>query len=363
MVDIAAGHAHLQADIERAVKDIIRTGQFIGGPHVHEFEAEAAAFLGAPHAISCASGTDALHLALRALDIGPGDEVITTPFTYFATVEAICYVGAKPVFVDIDPHTFNMDVSQLEEAITSLTRAVVPVHIFGQPAAMDRLMPLAKKHELHVVEDCAQSFGAKRGPNYTGTFGDVGAFSFFPTKNLGACGDGGMMTTHSAELADKLRLLCSHGSSERNHHRMIGYNSRLDSVQAAILRLKLDRVHECNQARSQVAAWYRESLDDVTGIEAPARDPAGDHVYHQFTVLVPDQSREAIRQHLGEQGVASAIHYALPAYRQPALPEAYHHQKLPVAESVTARCLSLPIYPEMTREQVDTVVQALRQSL
>ncbi|MBS3803257.1 MAG: DegT/DnrJ/EryC1/StrS family aminotransferase [Oleiphilaceae bacterium] len=362
MVDIAAGHTALQEDIANALKDIVATGQFVGGPHVQGFEKEAATFLGAPYAISCASGTDALHMALRALDIGPGDEVITTPFTYFATVEAIFYVGAKPVFVDIDPHTFNIDVSQLEEAVTPATRAIVPVHIFGQPAAMDQLMPLAKKHHLHVVEDCAQSFGARHGADFTGTFGDVGCFSFFPTKNLGACGDGGLMTTHSPELADKLRLLCSHGSNERNHHKIIGYNSRLDSMQAAILRIKLNHVHECNRARRQVADWYREGLGDVSGIEAPTVNAGGDHVYHQFTILVPEQVRETIRHHLSEQGIASAIHYALPAYRQQALPEEYHSHKLPVAESVTARCLSLPIYPEMSREQVDRVVQAVRES-
>ncbi|MFW5824950.1 MAG: DegT/DnrJ/EryC1/StrS family aminotransferase [Marinobacter sp.] len=363
MVDLAAGHAAHQEAIEKAVSGVIRSGHFIGGPEVRAFEQEVAAFLGVPHAISCASGTDALHLGLLALGIGPGDEVITTPFTFFATIEAIVYVGARPVFVDIDPATLNLDVGQLADAVTERTRAVLPVHIFGQPVAMEELMVFADRHGLTVVEDCAQSFGARRGGRYTGSFGDVGAFSFFPTKNLGACGDGGLMVTGSAEVADRLRLLCNHGSPERNRHQRIGYNSRLDAIQAAILRIKLRHVEAANEARRQVARWYKAGLQGIAGIDLPQTPDGGDHVYHQYTVLVPEQTRQALAEKLSQAGISTAVHYATPAYRQPALAPDYQGLCLPVTESVTRRCLSLPIYPELRPEQVETIVGTILRSL
>ncbi|WP_404362589.1 DegT/DnrJ/EryC1/StrS family aminotransferase [Marinobacter sp.] len=363
MVDIAAGHESLQADIENAVSDVVRSGSFIGGPNVRAFEKEVADFLGVNHAISCASGTDALHLALLAAGVGPADEVITTPFTFFATIEAIRYVGARPVFVDIDPRTFNLDVKRVEAAITPATRAILPVHIFGQPVTMEPLTRLARTHDLQLIEDCAQSFGARRGPGFTGTLGNAGCFSFFPTKNLGACGDGGMITTNSAAMAEKLQPLCNHGSSKRNHHSQIGYNSRLDEMQAAILRIKLRRVNEANAARARVAEWYRAGLSGLPGVETPFVDPQGDHVYHQFTLLVPEALRENLIKSLAQAGVSTAIHYALPAYRQPALGMGYQDVYLPVVESVTRRCLSLPMYPELEQNKVDTIVEAVRRSL
>lgn len=363
MTDIAAGHANLRPELEAAVAGVLATGQFIGGPEVQAFEQEVAAYLGVAHSISCASGTDALQLALMAVGVGPGDEVVTTPFTFFASIEAIVQVGARPVFVDIDPATFNLDIHQLEGALSERTRALLPVHIFGQPVPMDELMAFARRHDLRVVEDCAQAFGARWGGRFTGTFGDVGAFSFFPTKNLGGCGDGGMMTTGSAEIAERLRLLCNHGSPARNLHQQVGFNSRLDAIQAAILRIKLGHVDAGNRARRQVADWYNSGLRDTASIETPVTARGGDHVYHQYTILVPQEHREAIQRSLGDAGIASAVHYATPAYRQPALAGDYRSVSLPVAEQVTRRCLSLPMYPELEQRQVDAIVGVIRRCL
>jgi len=255
----------LQTEIDAAVADVLQNTQFIMGPNVKQFEAEAAAYLGVKHAISCNSGTDALHLALRACDIGKGDEVITTPFTYAATVEAICYLGATPVFVDIDPITFNLTPETVAEAVNENTRAILPVHIFGQVVDIQALCSLAKKHNLYVIEDCAQSFGASTGDDckQTGSFGDAGCFSFFPSKNLGCYGDGGLFVTNSDELADEFNLLKAHGSKARNLHEIVGWNSRLDEIQAAILRIKLKHIDQFNQQRIAVAGKYTQLLSEL----------------------------------------------------------------------------------------------------
>ncbi len=241
MVDLTAQYDDLRAEIEQGFREVLDGARFILGPNVEAFEQEAAAYLGAEHAVSCASGTDALHLALIAAGIGPGDEVITTPFTFIATAEAICYVGAKPVFVDIEPSTFNLDMARLETAVSENTRALLPVHLFGQPADMTTLLEIAERRDLLVIEDCAQSFGATINGRRTGTLGQAGCFSFFPSKNLGGYGDGGLVTCDSAALEQELRALRNHGSRERYHHHVIGYNSRLDELQAVILRAKLKR--------------------------------------------------------------------------------------------------------------------------
>src|SRR6185369_5705910 len=266
MVDLKTQYHNLKTEIDKAVLDAIESTQFILGPNVTAFEQETAAYLGAAHAVGCASGTDALHLAVVAAGIGPGDEVITSPFTFIATAEAICYAGATPVFVDIDPQTFNIDPALIEKAITPRTKAIIPVHLFGQPADMVAIKGICDRHGLMLIEDCAQSFGAGANGRMTGSMGMFGCFSFFPSKNLGCYGDGGMISCATQELADKIKVLRNHGSKVRYHHHVIGYNSRLDDIQAAILRVKLKRIDQFNIDRRRVAHLYSELLRDVVTV-------------------------------------------------------------------------------------------------
>jgi dTDP-4-amino-4,6-dideoxygalactose transaminase len=360
MVDLVAQYRDLQPQLEPAFLSALNAAQFILGPNVQSFEKEAAAYLGVAHAITCANGTDALHLALLAADIGPGDEVITTPFTFIATAEAIAYVGAKAVFVDIDPRTFNIDVEQARRAITPQTKALLPVHLFGQPADLAPLMALAKEHQLQLVEDCAQSFGANIGGRKTGAMGDVAAFSFFPSKNLGCYGDGGMVTTQSDAMAEKLRMLRNHGSKVRYYHDIIGYNSRLDELQAVVLRAKMPLIDQYNQERRRVAHRYNAGLAGLN-LQTPFEDGVGLHVYHQYTLLTDD--RAAIQQALTEQKIASAIYYPVPLHQQKVFASIAAGSSFPVTESVAARCLSLPIYPELSNEAVDEICGVIRQAL
>ncbi|HFC53766.1 MAG TPA: DegT/DnrJ/EryC1/StrS family aminotransferase [Gammaproteobacteria bacterium] len=358
MVDLRIQYRQIKAEIEQDLHQVLESAHFILGPNVHAFEEEAASYLGARYAIGCASGTDALQLALAAAGIGEGDEVITTPFTFIATAEAICYLGAKPVFVDIDPHTFNLDPGLVETAITERTRAILPVHLFGQPADMGPLLELARRHHLRVIEDCAQSFGASIGGRFTGTFGDAGCFSFFPSKNLGCFGDGGMITTNSEELAARLKMLRNHGSRERYHHSIIGYNSRLDEIQAVILRAKLKRITAYNEGRRAAAHTYSRRLAELPGITPPHEDGRGIHVYHQYTLLT--NRRGGIMQALSDAGISSAIYYPIPLHRQEVFAQRYRNLSLPVSESVAERCLSLPIYPELESEQIHTIVDVIK---
>lgn len=361
MVDLKGQYLTLKEEIDQALLHALESTQFILGPNVQAFETETASFLGVKHAISCANGTDALHLAIRAAGIGPGDEVITTPFTFIATAEAIAYVGAVPVFVDIDPKTFNLDPALVEVAITPRTRAILPVHLFGQPADMPALQSLAEKHGLHIIEDCAQSFGAAINGKMTGGIGLAGCHSFFPSKNLGCYGDGGMVTTNDDELAGTLRMLRNHGSKVRYHHDIIGYNSRLDELQAVILRIKLKQLDDFNKARRRVALRYTTALDSLQDVKPPHEDGKGRHVYHQYTLLSPQ--RDSLQQTLGESGIASAIYYPIPLHRQKAFATSPARHALPVSERVAAECLSLPIFPELTDEQADRVVEVIRQTL
>ncbi len=357
MVDLKAQYTDIREEIEAGFREVLDSGQFIFGPQVQALEAEIADFLGVPHAVSCASGTDALHLALAAAGIGPGDEVITTAFTFIATAEAIRYVGATPVFVDIDPHSFNIDLGQLEAAVTERTRAVLPVHLFGQPVDMRELQRIAAEHELRIIEDCAQSFGAQRDGVMTGGFGLAGCFSFFPSKNLGGYGDGGLVATGSEAMAEELRVLRNHGSRERYHHHVIGYNSRLDEIQAMILRSKLRRISSYNERRRHVARIYNERLAELPGLRTPWEDPEGYHVYHQYTILVEDRPRAM--DILRDAGVACAIYYPVPLHRQEVFRDQYAGLSLPVTERVAQECLSLPMYPELTNEQIRTVTDAV----
>lgn len=357
MVDLKTQYHRFKADIDAAVAEVLENTQFILGPNVRALEEETARYLGVPHAIGCASGTDALHLALAAARIGPGDEVITTAFTFIATAEAIAYVGATPVFVDIDPDTWNIDPEEVKSAVTERTRAVLPVHLFGQPARTDALQTLCVDHGLLLVEDCAQSFGAGVDGRQTGAIGDLGCFSFFPSKNLGCYGDGGLVTTHSDELAERLLALRNHGSHVRYHHEMIGYNSRLDEIQAAILRIKLRHIEEFNEGRRRVARRYNELLAD-TGVVTPNEDGHGRHVFHQYTLL--SERRDEIMKALQAQQIGCAVYYPIPLHRQKAFEGRCDHVSLPVTDDVASRCLSLPIYPEMPDEHIVTVTDVIR---
>lgn len=360
MVDLKNQYLAMKDEIDRGILETLEKCQFILGPNVSAFEEEAARFLGVKHAVAVASGTDALHLALVAAGIGPGDEVITTPFTFIATAEAIKYVGARPVFVDIDPETFNIDPRKIGEAVTPATRAVIPVHLFGQPADMEAIEAVCAEKGLLIIEDCAQSFGAASGSRMTGTIGELGCFSFFPSKNLGCYGDGGMVTTNSDDLATRLLSLRNHGSRIRYHHSEIGYNSRLDEIQAVILRAKLKRIAAFNEGRRRVAGLYTSMLRD-TGMQCPFEDGKGVHVYHQYTVLT--ERRELIMENLSKSGIASAVYYPIPLHRQEVFAADYADLSLPVAEDVANRCMSLPVFPEMTEAQVKEVVAAIKQVL
>lgn len=357
MVDLQIQYQQLKAEIDQAIHGVLDTSYYILGPQGQAFEAAAAAYLGVKHAIGVSSGTDALHLALRAAGLGPGDEVITSPFTFIATAEAIAYVGATPVFVDIDPRTFNLDPELARQAITARTRAILPVHLFGQPADMAPLQRMCDEHGLLLIEDCAQSFGATSGGRQTGSFGALGCFSFFPSKNLGCYGDGGMVVTSDDRLAEQLRMLRNHGSKVRYHHDIIGYNSRLDELQAAILNVKLQHIDRFNRLRRQNAHYYSERLASP-GVVPPFEDGKGVHVYHQYTLLT--DRREAVQQALTQAGCASAIYYPIPLHRQNVFAAEFSRVSLPVSESVAARCLSLPIYPELSEAQMDRVIAAIR---
>ena len=357
MVDLKTQYHTIKNEIDRAVLDAIESTQFILGPNVTAFEKEAAGYLGARHAITCASGTDALQLAILAAGIKPGDEVITSPFTFIATAEAICYAGAIPVFVDIDPKTFNIDPALIEAAITPRTRAIIPVHIFGQPADMTPIAALCDKHKLLLIEDCAQSFGAAIDGRMTGTIGALGCFSFFPSKNLGAYGDGGMLMTHSDDIAQQVKVLRNHGSEVRYYHDVIGYNSRLDEMQAVILRAKLKRIDQYNQARRHVAHLYSELMADLPLI-TPHEDGLGEHVYHQYTLL--SDRRDDILKALQDKQVGCAVYYPVPLHQQNVFKEECAGLSLPVTESVSATCFSLPICPFLEDETIREIVGIIR---
>lgn len=360
MVDLKAQYLSLKADIDQSVASVLDSCAFILGPNVQAFEKEAADYLGVKHAIGVASGTDALHLALLAAGIGPGDEVITSPFTFIATAEAIRYCGATPVFVDIDPASFNLVPELVEAAITERTRAVMPVHLFGQPADLPKLTAICERHGLVLVEDCAQSFGARIAGRQTGSFGLAGGFSFFPSKNLGGYGDGGLVTTQSDAVAEQILQLRNHGSKIRYYHDLIGYNSRLDEMQAAILRVKLRHIEAFNQGRRRAAKRYAELLADLP-LTTPREDGIGEHVYHQYTLLC--DRRDELMKALQAENIASAVYYPVPLHQQAPFRESCAGLSLPVTESVSQRCLSLPIFPELSEESIQTISAVAHRAL
>jgi dTDP-4-amino-4,6-dideoxygalactose transaminase len=355
VLDLAPQMESLWEELTRAIQRTLRSTHFILGPEVRAFEQEAASYLGVAHAVGCNSGTDALVIALRALGIGPGDEVITTPFTFFATAEAISQVGAEPVFVDVDEDSMNLDPDLAERAVTARTRAVLPVHLFGRPCAMGPILELAARHGFKVVEDCAQSFGARWQGRPTGSLGHAGCFSFFPSKNLGGCGDGGLIATDDGALADLARALRAHGSRTKYHNEMVGYNSRLDELQAAVLRVKLPRLEAWNEGRRRAADTYRLLLEGCQTVRAPA--PAEGHVYHQFTVRIPGRDRAQAR--LKEQGIETMVYYPVPCHRLEVYQGSRVRAACPVAERLCAEVLSLPIWPEMEEPAQAAVVEAL----
>ncbi len=362
MVDLKIQYEAIKDEINSAVLGVIQSTHFILGPHVKALEEEIAAYHGVKYAVAVASGTDALHLALLAAGIKRGDEVITSPFTFIATAEAISYIGAVPVFVDIRPDTFNMDITKIEAAVTKKTRAIIPVHLYGQSVEMDGLISIAKKHDLRVIEDCAQSFGAAYRGKKTGVFGDCGCFSFFPSKNLGGCGDGGMVITDQAKLAERLQSLRNHGSRVRYFHDEVGFNSRLDEIQAAIIRIKFKHIDEYNAKRRANAALYAEYLA-VPGIRTPSEQDGTKHVFHQYTIKIKD--RDSVKKKLDSGNVTSSmIYYPVPLHLQVAYQDlGMRPGSLPVAEETAQEVLSLPMYPELTEEQIRTVAGAVKQAL
>ena len=378
----------LGQDLEEAVLNVLRSGQYIGGPQIKQFEESFAVSVGCSQAVGCNSGTDALILALRALGIGTGDEVITCAFSFFATAEAISAVGATPVFVDVDPTTYLIDLDQIEAAITPATKALMPVHLFGRAVDMSRLMAIAERHQLKVVEDCAQATGARWNGQAVGSFGDVGCFSFFPTKNLGAAGDGGAATTNDDGLAQAMRELAVHGMPERYLHTSLGYNSRLDAIQAAVLNVKLPKLESWISQRAEIAGRYREALGDLRGLTLPTTESG--HSWNQFVVRIgscptgqqlcnascspsstsarhgiPESCcRDWLKQTLQNRGVSTIIYYPIPIHRQPAYAHLGLDQgSLPITEQLCSQVLSLPIFPELRQEQQQVVIDTLRQVL
>jgi dTDP-4-amino-4,6-dideoxygalactose transaminase len=360
ILDLAAELRELGGDIRAALERVLVSGHFILGPEGSALEKEIAAFCGVPHAVACNSGTDALHLALRAAGIGPGDEVVTPAFTFIATAEAIAYVHARPVFADVDGATFNMTAALLEQALTPRTRAVIVVHLFGQCAEMPPIVDLCKRRGLVLIEDCAQAIGADWQGTQAGAWGDFGCFSFYPTKNLGAYGDAGLVTTREAKHDAMLRMLRHHGSKVTYSHEVIGLNSRLDEMQAAILRVKLKHLARFTAARRAHAARYRELLAGAK-LELPFEHGKGGHIYHQFTLRTA--KRDAARKALADAGVASGVYYPIPLHKQPVFEKEYGRLSLPASEAAAREVLSLPIYPQLSDEQLRHIAATLRACL
>jgi dTDP-4-amino-4,6-dideoxygalactose transaminase len=361
ILDLKTQYQSIKDEIDAAVLGVMASGYFVLGPNVKALEAEVAEYVGCRYGVGVASGTDALRLSLAALDIGPGDEVITTPFTFVATANTVSHSGARPVFVDIDPRTFNIVPGQIEAAITERTRAIVPVHLYGQPAEMDAIMETARRHNLYVIEDCAQAIGAEDDKRRVGSFGDVACFSFYPTKNLGAYGDGGMVTTNNSEIAERIDVLRRQGGKTKYYHEVLGFNSRLDEMQAALLRVKLRHLDDWQAGRRCVAGRYDELLSELD-VAIPFVRSNVTHVYHQYTIRVP--RRDALHQFLQARGIGSMIYYPLPLHLQGLYQDlGYAAGSLPVSEGTGHEVLSLPMYPELTEEQIRAVVGAIGEFL
>ncbi|MDB9359762.1 DegT/DnrJ/EryC1/StrS family aminotransferase [Nodularia spumigena CS-588/02] len=378
VLDLKPQYEQIKDQVQAAMNRVLESGQFIMGPDVKLFEQEVAEYLGVKHTVAVNSGTDALVIGLRALGIGVGDEVITTPFSFFATAESISNVGAKPIFADIDPRSFNIDPEAIRKHITPKTKAIMPVHLYGNPAAMGQIMDIAQEYGLKVIEDCAQSFGARyyggcpgceedcqestrdaiRG-KLTGTIGDVGAYSFFPSKNLGCYGDGGMVVTNDDQVAELARMLRVHGAKKKYHNEILGYNSRLDTLQAAILRVKLQYIDQWNQGRRRAAKIYNDLLADVSGLITPVITDG--HVFHQYTIRITGGNRDSVQQYLAGEGIGSMIYYPIPQDKLPVYQGEYPVN--PVSDLLATEVLSLPIWPELEAEKIEVVVKAVSKAV
>ncbi|MGY8925842.1 MAG: DegT/DnrJ/EryC1/StrS family aminotransferase [Flavobacteriales bacterium] len=357
MVDLKSQYKKIKSAVDKAIGDVIESAQFINGPEVKSFQSELESYLDTKHVIPCANGTDALQISLMALDLKPGDEVITPSFTYIATTEVIALLGLKPVFIDVKKDTFCMDASQIENAITDKTKAIVPVHLYGQAADMGEIMRIADKHNLPVIEDNAQAIGSdyhtSSGDKKTGTIGQIGCTSFFPSKNLGCYGDGGAIFTNSDELAAKMRMIVNHGQSKRYYHDVVGCNSRLDSIQAAVLRIKLKELDGYINARRKVADYYDNFFAQFEGIKTPVRSDKSRHVFHQYTLTLEGIDRDALNAFLAEKNIPSMIYYPVPAHKQEMFKSFNSAEtELPATDWLGERVLSLPIHTEMSEEQL-----------
>lgn len=360
MVDLSGQYEKIKTEIDSGIQEVIDTTEFINGTAVKKFSSELAAYLDAKHVLPCANGTDALQIALMAIGCEPGDEIITVPFTFVATVEVVALLKLKPVFTEIDPHTFNIDENRIEEKITPRTKAIVPVHLFGQSANMEKIMAIAAKHNLFVIEDAAQAIGCdyqftSGKKQKAGTIGDIGTTSFYPTKNLGGYGDGGALITNRDDLAQKIKIICDHGSSRKYYYDAIGVNSRLDSIQAAILRAKLLHLDAYNEKRIAAAGFYNEKFKDLPGVQLPATATYSNHVYHQYTLLI-ENNRDEMKEFLQSKGIPSMIYYPVPLHLSNAYKiYGYNQGDFPVSEQIASQVLSLPMHTELDEEQLSYI--------
>jgi dTDP-4-amino-4,6-dideoxygalactose transaminase len=361
LIDLVAQYRSIQPEIDAAIQKVLITGRFILGDEVSALEGEIATYLGVKHGVGVASGTDALILALRALGIGPGDEVILPAYTFFATAGAVLNVGATPKLVDIDPKTYCLDIEQVKASISPATKAIIPVHLYGHPAEMNPILELAQEYGLKIIEDNAQAFGASYHGRKSGSFGDLACLSFFPSKNLGGYGDGGMVVTDDEDLANKVRMLRTHGWQQKYFPKILGYNSRLDTLQAAILRVKLGHVDRWNGRRRELAEAYNKSLSRLPDLTLPYQAPGVKHVYHLY--VVRSQIRDELQKHLKQKGIASSVYYPQPLHlSDPSKGLGYQVGDFPHAESASRETLAIPLYPEMTLDQVNRVVAVIRMS-
>jgi UDP-2-acetamido-2-deoxy-ribo-hexuluronate aminotransferase len=363
MVDLSAQYQKIKPAIDEAIADVIQNTAFINGPAVGQLATELGQYLGAAHVIPCANGTDALQIALMALGLKPGDEVITPSFTYIATTEVIALLGLTPVFVEVDPQTFCVAAAAIEAAITPRTKAIVPVHLYGQAADLNAIMEIARKHQLYVVEDNAQAIGSDYHLSdgrvqKTGTIGHIGCTSFFPSKNLGCYGDGGALYTQDAELARKIKMIANHGQEQKYIHDVVGCNSRLDTIQAAVLRIKLRQLDNYIDARREVAAAYDAAFAQIPGVEIPFRAADSKHVFHQYTLKLNGHSRAALQDHLQAAGIPTMIYYPIPAHRQQMFSKFNLGElHLPITEQLCEHVISLPIHTEMDEQQLQYIIE------
>ena len=366
MVDLKSQYLKIKEQIDQGITEVIDSTRFIKGPVVQKFEESLANYLGVKHVIACANGTDALQIALMALELQPGDEVIVPSFTYVATAEVIALLKLKPVMVDVDPQTFNVTAQIIEKSITPETKAIVPVHLFGQNADMEDIMNLAKAKNIAVIEDNAQSIGSEYtysdgSKKKSGGIADIGTTSFFPSKNLGCYGDGGAIFTNSDDLAHKIRIIANHGQSKQYYHTVIGVNSRLDAIQAAVLNVKLEKLNDYCNARQTLASSYDEAFANIDELITPIRQGNSTHVFHQYTMLVKNGKRDALRQYLKDHEIPSMIYYPVPLYEQEAFAEFYNGTPLEVTESLCKEVLSLPMHTEMDIETRDYIIEKVQQ--